>query len=249
MEKKTVEDKWEIRMNDAFSLGSSDVPEAVDKLLNYLDDKVWKVRRAAVESLGNRRIPRTLPALIKKLDDEAWQVRQGAAFALGYVCREACKIAVDGDSSEERKSFDFQKETLDILRDKLQNDEEWRVRQACASALRVFERESVSFALLSALKDPDWHVQCTAADSLGEIRDPMAKTPLRNMLKGADPMAKRIFNTALQRIEGKIPVAGAAGTGVAGEDQNKPDSAQKISREELVEMKQGSEGSCSGCTP
>lgn len=241
MEKKTLEDNWEIRMNEAFSAGSSDRPETVEKLLNFLDDEVWKVRRAAVESLGNLRVPRTLPALIKKLDDEAWQVRQGAAFALGYVCREARRKAVDEGISSDLKTFDCEKETLEILRDKLQNDAEWRVRQACASALRVFEREAVSFALLSALKDPDWHVQCTAADSLGEIRDPVAISPLRNMLRGADPMAKRIFNTAIQRIEGKIPIA--------GEGHNRPESARRISREELVEMKQESGGGCAGCEP
>ncbi len=242
MEKKTtIEENWEAKMNEAFSLGSSNGPEAVEKLLNYLDHEVWKVRRAAVESLGNLRVPRTLPALIKKLNDDAWQVRQGAAFALGYVCREARKKAVDESNSKEWKTFDCEKETLDILRDKLKNDEEWRVRQACASALRIFERESVSFSLLSALKDPDWHVQCTAADSLGEIRDPMAISPLRNMLKGADPMMKRIFNTALQRIEGKIPIA--------GEEHKRPDLTQTISREELVEMKHESDGGCAGCTP
>ena len=241
MEKKTIEDKWEIRMNEAFSLGSSDTPEAVDKLLSHLNDEAWKVRRAAVESLGNLRVPRTLPALIKKLDDEAWQVRQGAAFALGYLCRESRRKAVDEGNSEELKTFNCEKETLGILRDKLQNDTEWRVRQACASALRVFERESVSFSLLTALKDPDWHVQCTAADSLGEIRDPMAISPLRNMLKGADPMAKRIFNTAIQRIEGKIPVE--------GKEHHRPDSAGRISREELVKMKNEPEGGCTGCGP
>jgi len=228
-------------MNEAYSLGSIGGTESVKKLLIHLDDEVWQGRRAAVESLGNLRHPEALPGLIKKLTDDSWQVRQGTAFALGYLCKEARSRAVDIDPERNRKDRCNEDNILKCLMDRLVNDKEWRVRQACASAMRSFDREKVSIPLISALKDRDWHVQCTAAESLGELRDPMAKKPLENMLKTADPMAKRIFKNAMLKIDGKIPPV--------GKEQGRPDSAKRISREELVDMKQESEGGCAGCTP
>ena len=241
MEENTLNNRWETRMNEAYSLGTKKGKEALEKLFNYLNDKEWKVRRAAVESLGTLRDISAIPVLTRQMTDDAWQVRQGTAFALGYLSKETQKMDKEGDASLKDDIKTYLEESLKVLTDKLTSDTEWRVRQACASSLRAFKRESVSSHLINALKDPDWHVQCTSAESLGDLKDPAAKKHLKSMLKGADPMSRKIINNAVDKIEGKQK-------NIEGQN-GKPILSKKISRDQLLDMKKESGGSCSGCTP
>jgi len=225
MEKNAINDEWKIRLNEAYSLGSIGGDEAINKLIKYLDDEVWQIRRAAVESLGNLGDFNAFLPLLNKIDDNAWQVRQGITFALGYIARRG----IDDDLMAQAR---------DKLNKKLKTDEEWRVRQGAASALRNFKGKSVPEALITALKDDDWHVRCTAAESLGELREILARSPIRNLLPDADPQAGRIYRKALDKIEGKTP----------GDEGKKPILSRNISREKLIEMKQESRGKCQLCS-
>lgn len=193
------EDKsWKVRAAEIRLLESVGGDKASDGLFPFLKDKTWQVRRSAVEALGNLKDPGSFPVLIRCLEDEFWQVRQASAFALGYLSVELAKIKPPEYIQDSGVVLSGEK-----LIDKLKNDPDWHVRQAIASALRHFDREMAGVPLIDALKDSDWHTRCTSAESLGELGEIMALRPIGSMMSAADPMAKRIFRMAVDKIRKK----------------------------------------------
>ncbi|MCD4782791.1 MAG: HEAT repeat domain-containing protein [Candidatus Eremiobacteraeota bacterium] len=192
----TDEDKsWKVRAAEVRSLESAGGEKALAGMLPFLRDKTWQVRRSVVESLGNLKDPGSFSVLMGCLEDEFWQVRQAAAFALGYLSSEFMKTSPSEYLHDPGVVLAGEK-----LIDRLKNDTDWHARQAIAFALRHFDREMSGAPLIDALKDPDWHIQCTAAESLGELGEVMALKPIENMMSAADPMARRIFRIAVEKI-------------------------------------------------
>jgi HEAT repeat protein len=93
-----LEDKDEaIRIQAAETLGNSipgrnSIPgnkvhaeEAVDALIQAINDPKWRVRRNAIVSLGKIGSPSAVPELIKCLKDENWIIRSKAVHSLGEI--------------------------------------------------------------------------------------------------------------------------------------------------------------------
>jgi HEAT repeat protein len=173
---------WQVRITAVQSLeraGEMGIAEAIDKLLEMLDDSAWQVRHATLEALGNLKEKRAVEPLVKHLDDENWRIRQGAAFALGYI-------------GDER--------AVPCLLKKLQFDEDWRVRQAAAASFKSMKDKRALPVLLDALGDSEWHIKCQAAETLGELEDVTALPHLEKARQGADPRARQIIDKAIKKI-------------------------------------------------
>lgn len=193
-------------ISSAFSLGLKKDEDSLNKLLSLLQEDSWKVRRAAVESLGNMGDPKSIPHLLEMLSDSSWKVQQGSVFALGYIYRDMIKDDACGDSPElSKESIQAVKKEIKEKLLLLLKNPEWRIRQAVVSSLRFFSADDSLQALKESLRDEDWHVRCTATESLGELKAAEAVPEIKALLKNADPAAARIIQKALDTISGKPP--------------------------------------------
>lgn len=191
--------EWLQRMNLAQSLGFIGGNDSVKALIQMASDPVWQVRRAITEALGNIKNVDGMPTLLELLEDSEWQVRQGAGFAIGYITKKITTDGLDTDNIDPEiiKSME---DSIRNLIHHLKSDPEWRVRQACSSALRNYESDTAISALINSLEDEEWHVRCTSAESLGELGDIKARAKLEEIMQKADPMSRRIFKQALDKI-------------------------------------------------
>ena len=85
----TLSDNNKLVRREASTSLSRMGPDAVDPLIDVLDDPDWRVRGAAAWALGNLNDERAIPALEKFLDDESGYVKSGAQSAIDTIQRKA----------------------------------------------------------------------------------------------------------------------------------------------------------------
>lgn len=174
-------------------------------------------------SLGKLRHPSAIPALIEGLRDPDSRVRQYSAWGLGNLGERlsteatlqlAQTLATDSDPSVQEaaahalSSTKPPPEILQPLHTALDAPDAQR-RQAAARALQVVDSASAYRLLAQRLQDPDAMVRQNALAALGELADPRALPPIRNLvIHDPDPGVRAEAAFRLGKLGGQddIPV-------------------------------------------
>lgn len=139
----------DIRLSAAKALYVTGDGNAVEPLIEVLNDTEWTIRMNAAIALGQIGDKKAINPLIQLLDDENWKVRFCAAGALGEI----------GDDSA----------VLPLIQ-KL-NDNDPDVRERAAQALGDIGNNTAVNPLIQTLEDEseNEHVRAEAARALGKI--------------------------------------------------------------------------------
>jgi len=172
------------------------VEESAAILRPLLSDTSWQVRASAISVIGELHERSLLPELHRALKDPALFVRERVTRVLQTVgdasslppLREALSdpdAAVRGNIAEALAKLGGATE-LPALSRLLQRDEDESVRGRTASALGQARLGAAVDPLVSALGDRSPSVRASAAEALGEIGDPRARSALEKSAR-SDP--------------------------------------------------------------
>ena len=190
--------KWDVRCAAAAALARATDRATVDSLVAALKDPNEDVRCAAVKSLGRIRDAWAIGPLVLALKDPAATVRDTAAGALPQIDPKWT------ESEAARKMIPDLRSTL--------ASSDWFVRNAATSALKKLGEDNspaaaarpgaematparrrqqvVLNAFTALLQDADGDLRLAAALSLGQLRDPQARSPLMSALSDTDPLVR-----------------------------------------------------------
>jgi HEAT repeat protein len=155
-----------VRVSAAYALGRNPGPEAVEPLIQQLEQD-WNgyVRKGVVWALGNCRDRRSLAPLIDALKTDISAVRLWAASSLGQMSdmgAEAVTLAVPPLAEV------LNTDPISAVRSNCA----WALGQLCQEiGLEKFYPEAIA-ALISALRDEDMGVQEDAKAALVKLADP-----------------------------------------------------------------------------
>ena len=138
---------YQIRMKAIKSIVDTKDSEAVDQLVEMLNDPDPRVRQAAVIGLGDLRDRRSVDRLIVSLDDRDIKVRQNAIVSLKKI----------GDIR-----------SVEAITPMLQDDEQI-IRDTAARTLAEFGDKNAIIPLFSMLRDGDRLDQQSAVDALSSL--------------------------------------------------------------------------------
>lgn len=144
----------DVRFFAAKALGELKGPRAVELFITILEDGNENARAAAVRALGECKDPQVIEPLIKTLGDEAAGVRTAAAAALSKLGERQWKEIIKGDAE------DFS-----------------RLRWTGTQDSRVVA------PFIKALGNKNVQARSTAAEALGELKNPRAVEPLIKALE------------------------------------------------------------------
>jgi HEAT repeat protein len=173
------------------------VEESAAILRRLMSDPSWQVRASAISVIGELRERSLLPELHHALKDSMLFVRERVTRVLQTVgdvsslppLREALwsepDAAVRGNIAEALAKLGGAKE-LPALSQVLQHDEDEGVRARTAFALGEARLGAAVDPLVSALGDRSLSVRARAAEALGEIGDPRARSALEKSAR-SDP--------------------------------------------------------------
>ena len=122
--------------------------QALEDLLEALEDVDDATREEAAKALGTIADPRSLDALISACGDEYWSVRAHAGSALAKIGGERAAESL-----------------ISLFNDPIMEVRNQAVEAATSLGTTVLER------MIAALKDERWRVREHAAKTCGEIRD------------------------------------------------------------------------------
>jgi len=177
--------EFRVRQRAAYSLGHSEDPEAVELLMNALEDDHWQVRNAAAKSLGNLTAVDAAPTLARALGDANATVRKTAGKALAGMGATISPVV------------------MDVL-----SDPNPLARERAVQVLTQIGDGQAVQALTRVLNDPAAEVRKSAAIALGELNDPRATKPLlARLVVETVPVVKGAVFKALERIGDPSTVA------------------------------------------
>ena len=180
-----------VRANCAEALGRIGSENAVEPLIDALDDPDFEVNVKAAEALGKIGNSSAVEMLIHSLSSEYPDLRGAAVRALGDIGDE---IAIDHiidllgkdpiwnvrvNAIIALTKFDDLR-ILQPLIDAL-NDEDTDVQRHAINGLIKLEDYALN-PLLKKLKDDKWQIRAISAETLGKIGNPLAEPYLRALL-------------------------------------------------------------------
>jgi HEAT repeat protein len=198
---------WDVRCAAAVALAKVKDPATVESLAAVLKDQSTDVRCAAAVSLGRIGDARAIGPLVLALKDDESEVRKMAAGALTQI---------DAKWAESEAARMLAPELRSAL-----GSGDWAVRRAAAYVLeQLGERETakgeqadteiatparrrqqaVLRAFTDLLQDADGDLRLAAADSLGQLGDARARSPLMTALKDVDKVVRRAAAEALANL-------------------------------------------------
>jgi FOG: HEAT repeat len=200
---KTHENPF-IRARIAKLFGNIKIQQAVELLIEKLDDYYAIVRQYSAEALGEINDSRAVEPLIKALEtDGDADVRESSAKALGKI--KDVRAIESPDSSKSANAS--------ILIDKINNsqvvealiqaldDSHAGVRQSAALVLGKINDVRAVEPLIEKLKDNSTIVRNASIDALGKINDVRAVEPLIEKLKDKDSFIRMSAALALGKIK------------------------------------------------
>lgn len=186
-------------------------PEAVEMLIQALEDRTCPRRHAAAAALGKTADSRAVPPLEAALNDEDRLVRVAAIEALSQMGNSQSASALlnllkDGDAHVRATAIDAlgrmgDARVVDHIAESLLQDSSWDVRKLSVEALGRVKDERTTQLLWQALKDPDHDVRQTAATTLGPIPDPRSIGPLVLALKDENSSVRQAAKGSLRQID------------------------------------------------
>jgi HEAT repeat protein len=193
----------------AFALGDMAVAEAVDPLLEALEDSSREVRAAAARSLGRLQAERAAEPLVLQLAARRLPpiVVADALLAVGAPVLPHLRALVSAPEASVRVAAvellglaGGPSDATDLVQAVFDSDE--RVRAAAAGALGRVGAQSATDALRLALQDGSPAVREAAARALGAIGDPVAVEELVELatIDGFEPAhAAAVAAAAIRR--------------------------------------------------
>lgn len=185
------------RSNDWLAgIDDADEDEAIEKLIEVLEDTDRDKRMNAAIRLGEMKAKTAIPALIARLRDDDYRVREEAARTLGKLKAagavmgliEAVRMGRPGPFGGGNGHMVFIDAIRDIgvlavpvLVDAL-SDEDPRMRLTIVDLLGEIGGSDAVTALAGALRDPEWRVRWRVADALGKLGDDEAVPDLLDLL-------------------------------------------------------------------
>ncbi|MEW6736792.1 MAG: M1 family aminopeptidase, partial [Acidobacteriota bacterium] len=207
---------WGVRAEAANTLGSSNLPSALESLIAVYRDTNLKVRRSVIEALGNSRDERAFELLKRALEtDSSISVVAAAAATLGKTgtprAFELLTLALTRNSHQEIVRigvFDGLKNLKDsrAVPLALQWAENGAPRRARTAAIRTLSalgkgREDVAAFLIGLLSDPVYSVRRASVEALKEVGETSALDPLNRRLNvEPDGRIRFAIREALQRL-------------------------------------------------
>lgn len=201
----------EARAEAIEKLGRSGDPEAMDLLIEALQDRDGLVPVKAAEALGRMRNPRSVPALAQAIKDSENYVRSAAAEALAQIGEPAIASLVGILNEPDPAIRDMAVHALGKigpsavapLTDLLRNPQR-AIREVAVEALGNISDEEAVAPLIAALTDRERIVREKAARALVSIGKP-AVTALFNALKHPSVEVQKHANWALEKL-GREPM-------------------------------------------
>lgn len=196
------------------ALGGIGDEQAVDLLIEELENRNVHAAQEAIEGLGHIGSPRAIQPLIDVLrhdwDDRetitTWQKAATALAAIGEPSLPALLTALLDEDDNVRQGV---VEALVMLRDPravdplikvLQDDEDWYVRTQSLFALGLLGGPSVFVPLVGALEDRDPRVRRTAVSVLGKLQDARIHDVLLEALNDPDGRVRSAVVLAFAEI-------------------------------------------------
>ncbi len=182
--------------------------DAVDDLLEALEDVDDSTREEAAKSLAELGDPGTLEALLRATEDDYWAVRNHAATGLSKIggpqAMESLITLFNDTIMEVRNAAVAAMArvgavTTPRLLASLK-DERWRIREHAAKAAGDIGDAGAVDALVTACRDRDGAVKSAAAEALGKIGDPRAIPPLTKLFRDSSKIVRETAGTALVAI-------------------------------------------------
>ena len=201
-------DNPNVRMIAVETIAHSGAPEAINLLLNSLQDIDPDVRRVAARALGTLANPTAIPSLINALRDKA--VHSSAARALyifGQPEYHSCfdEAIVDPDPAVRKVAVQIlgRIHTNDALL-QLTNaihDKDWQVRKSALNAISQFKTPVVVELLVDALTDERSHIRRLAAERLKSYGQNSAIPLLIKSLNSEHEFVREAIITALGLLD------------------------------------------------
>jgi HEAT repeat protein len=186
-------------------------PEAVEVLVNALEDRSCPRRHAAAAALGKTGDPRAVAPLENALNDEDSHVRVAAVEALSLIGHPQSATALIGllaDADHHVRATAIEAlgrmgdpRVVDHISATLIHDPSWDVRKLSVEALGRVKEDRATQLLWQALRDTDHDVRQTAATALGQIPDPRSIAPLVLALKDENSSVRQAAKGSLRQID------------------------------------------------
>jgi HEAT repeat protein len=194
-------------------LGRARDPRALEPLLGALTDRLPTIRIAALAGLGRLRDRRAVGPAIAMLDDPDPKVRASAAAALkkfGKAAHAPMIEAYRGGSAQARFALlsalgRVNSPAISELLIAALDDPQAEIRVEAARVLGVRKDRRAVARLLRAVAEGGPY-QFLYIRVLGEIGDPRAFEPLRDLLAAPEFLLRREVVTALRRIDNRRAV-------------------------------------------
>lgn len=199
------DDAVPVRVQAAQGLRTLAAVPAVPALIAALDDSVPEVRREAAQTLGALNDQSAIDPLLQILDDQSVDVARTAVTSLLTLAPDqplirALHDLVNGKNEAQTEAAHTLAElgnprAIPALRRALHGSDE--ARREAALALVCFGPDAALKPLLAALADSDSGLRALAANALGQLADPQAKTPLLQALQDSSAEVRQNAVTAL----------------------------------------------------
>lgn len=184
------------------------MPQAVEDLLEALEDVDDATREEAAKALAERADPNTLEALIQACEDDFWSVRAFLAKGLGRIggakAMDALVKLFNDPIMETRDEAVRAVAGMGSLAvERLMaclKDERWRVREHAVKALGDIKDANAVDGLILVCRDRDGAVKSAAAEALGKIGDPKAVPALVRLFRDSSKIVRETAGTALVTI-------------------------------------------------
>lgn len=182
--------------------------DAVEDLLEALEDVDDATREDAAKALAELADPSTLEPLLRVFEDEYWSVRAHAAWGVGRIggprAAEALLALFNDPIAEVREAAvtamaHLGAGAVDRLLKGLK-DERWRVREHAAKTCGEIKDARAVDLLIAACRDRDGAVKSAVAEALGKIGDPGAVPALIKLFKDSSKTVRETAGTALVAI-------------------------------------------------
>lgn len=182
--------------------------QAVEDLLEALEDVDDATREEAAQALAELADPGTLEALLRACADDFWSVRAHVAGGLAKIggpkALEALIGLFNDPIMEVRNAAvaavaQMGRPVVEPLIACLK-DERWRIREHAAKACGDIRDGRALDALIFACRDRDGAVKSAAAEALGKIGDPKAVPALVKLFRDSSKTVRETAGTALVAI-------------------------------------------------
>ncbi|MGH7230031.1 MAG: HEAT repeat domain-containing protein [Nitrospiraceae bacterium] len=189
--------------------------QAVDDLLEALEDADDATREDAAKALAELADTSTLEPLLQACGDDYWSVRSHAGWGVAKIGGPRAVDALVGLFND--PIMEVRNEavvamvylgaaTVERLIQCLK-DERWRVREHAAKACGEIRDFRAVESLIVACRDRDGAVKSAAAEALGKIGDPKAIPALVKLFRDSSKTVRETAGTALVAIgEASIPL-------------------------------------------